>query len=1382
MEDLVPEAGVQNERKRKRSSEGPVFSDPSPRPVDSTINSSISYPVTNGHTEEEDPVHTKKTRLESAGKIVLPGDGPASVPLDRSAIPGEEMDLLFSAVPSVLIPGVPFAFFTPSFDYVTALTLRNTSPPPDKQLTKFYFQAHLDDTMQKFADVKAMGPAAADEWFKGLENTGKEKLADAARWEQWEASGGLHETLSWKDTQVEIRKHTQSIDQGPAVQAQESIAPSTATPVNQMPFTQTPSIQNAPSIGPPPTLPAKPQVASLPYNNFSFPPQPRPVQPLMPIQPHVPQQRAERSIKDVNEAKAARRAEIERRCQQLDPPIPPSVLVHMDAFAAAVQIPIPMNENAWEVLKPRLVAQREIAEQKEQEHRMQSQIVQRMTEERRQQEASLKEAKENLDREWDEVQKPVREKVNIYADEIIQHKWHGGNAVTKDLCPKFAADVLTYVRERFYFVQQQEDTMLLAAGRQPRQDPPNAAPTRSLILENMKSVFDAKVRPHTEHHQKEIFLCNGCDTTAKWYGFEGVVQHYAAKHTSNLSSGTIVVWWRAEWPETPPFNPNPTSSRGSYGAPNSVGSESTTGLPASALPVPHLSNNQRPYDHPPYFDNRPPSYPQYQAPQYGQNATNIRTESPASAAFQIQPQSSTYQFSGSPSIDYRNSTFPHDPRYPPYQANQQPYPPFGPYAQSQNFPPDPRSQPSYSYGQSHPPRASGPSFPLQNARPQIPATGFGAQAGLSAPGQPLGIYQVQLEELSRNAREVWEGTSSIQGLPSSVRIHVIIQHVVLRFKDRFTNEPNLNLFTEGLNSSSQMKPIRNLSDLTCKACSMTGGDLASFSKMNPQIYEAKLHTLPALLAHFQSVHIEQNRLQIVPQTGLEPPRLDWKFDMVQLPETNAIKDLISAPGMTNAKLSLIAAVLPGVFPTPLPRIESPPAMAAPSPSRPGPIPGQISTTNGTSSPHVPFSPAPRGGDAIPRQMGLNGIEVAVDDFPKFIESPTRDFTEPAEPAKEDEYDPHRPAYIEPPRDQFGRLEHTRSRHKQSPAQKAITQPSPREFAGNMTTAAPPLTDQKFNTPLQPFSNAQEDALSARAGSALQRNEQLPVTQPLKQEKTESMSAAEHFLNNFDPNDDRDEYRPLTDTAQSNQASSSGIRGLPRNSTPQRWISQRTSPTQEWERQELRSRYDERAFVPVPRYENDHDPRENEDFRYSRADPGYHEPRRVVESAQHRPDSRFDRYEAPRHSSQRPRSRSPHAVEAPQGATLYYRERSPPSPQYQRQSYPSHPLTDRNEYAVRENNSVTRLPAGRQYQYVEDNRFEEPYNGPVEYVRVAAREAPPSRYYIERTTPGAAGDPYHDYDRDYRREQVFEHNGQFYKRAPIADRQDPYAPTPRIRYV
>ncbi|KAL1651442.1 hypothetical protein SLS58_000782 [Diplodia intermedia] len=208
-------------------------------------------------------------------------------------------------------------------------------------------------------------------------------------------------------------------------------------------------------------------------------------------------------------------------------------------------------------------------------------------EDRRQQDASMKEVREVLEREWEEVQRPVREKLGAYADEITNRDWMDGRSLSKDNCPQFAADLLIEIRSRFYADLAVEDEDTLAAGQEIREDPPTGPPTRRLLLENMKWVFDNKIKPLTEQFRKELFLCNGegCEGNPKWYGFEGIIQHYGAKHTTAFSVGNVVVCWKeADWPEEPPFHPDPSKAR--YGFYNGYPSSSmaSQGQPQHAYP------------------------------------------------------------------------------------------------------------------------------------------------------------------------------------------------------------------------------------------------------------------------------------------------------------------------------------------------------------------------------------------------------------------------------------------------------------------------------------------------------------------------------------------------------------------------------------------------------------------------------------------------------------------------------------------------------------------------------------------------------------------------------------------------------------------------------
>lgn len=1195
----------------------------------------------------------------------------------------------------------------------------------------------------------------------------------------------------------------------------------------------------------------------------------RPAPVPVPMQMHAPQPRVERSIRDVNEAKAIRRAEIERRCLELNPPLSASVLIHMESFAAAIQIPTPMTDNAWEVLKPRLLAQREIAEQRAEERKMQSELLQAKTEERRQQEAQLKEAKETLDREWDDIQKPIRDRMAAYAEEIIRDQWKGGNAITKDQCPKLAADVLLYVRERFVQDMAREDANALASSRPISEDPPNAPPTRKLILDNMKWVFDTKIKPLTEHYQKELFLCNGCENNSKYYGFEGVVQHYAAKHTNVLSMGSVVVHWRAEWPEQPPFHPNPNAAKSSYyiSANSSAGSGPIyPGAPSVHSSVPGLNNPgndqgslvleaTQTYPQPspgPYGQSQyPGQYPPYRHEPY-------RAASPPAI-------NNYYQAHQGPPYGYPPQQPGYSPVAPHYQTMhiQQPPPQhtmYSPYP-SHAYPTsysgiDSRSTPSYAGPSPYGAQIAAPTFPAPYAYP--PRASGGAPSG--PPGQIYGIYQVQLGELAKNARDIWDGTSGIKDLPSSIRIHVLIHHVVLKFKDRFTNEPNLALFTDALNNNAQMKPIRTLNGLSCKACA--NGAEFGFLQSHPQPLhgEKKLYALPALLSHFQSVHVERAKPSIIPQTGIETPRLDWKFDMVELPDKSMISALLRAPGMDDAKLKIIATVFPEAFPSPLPKIGT---IALPEELIEGPSVSRDATygtmETGLTSPYYPSDnrASPTLGSQSSRHRGL---EVRVDDFPKFVDSPLADPAQP-EPAREDEYDPHRPAYIEPHRDQYGRVEQRRPRPQFSPLGSSSLGSEDLRFTsrrvghiqfsnGSHRTEREP-THEKQNTrypaPLQDFryhSNHGHNSSPSRvppsyqdpegsidrsrlngieaAGrsvdgrpqphpsgehktsplaevavvnqSAFVKNEQILTSPPI-----ESISAAEHFLNNFDPTaEDHDEYgtqaretdnrgrlldeasdeRTWRADAATGGAVESSLHGTPTHKGSQNgWSTKRTNnPSAAFGDYDTRQDVRTSALQPSAHRVSEL-PLELPELHYIRKDAVHQDARSIVDQAGRRPNSRFDRYEAQRQESQRPRSISPQSREQHPTETSYYRERSPLPQPSSRTVYSAHSAEAlRDRRPVDEPITYTRIPAAGQYQYVDEPRYRGgSYNGGVEYipVRVAAREP----YYIERPARREVPQDYVGYEEGYTRESVIEHNGQLYRAASGAqdthDMQEQY---------
>jgi hypothetical protein len=86
---------------------------------------------------------------------------------------------------------LPFVFLTNELHVLPLTTLQNGQPPPSIQITKNFFHAQVEDIKREFLEVKAMGSATAEEWFKGLDDRGKGRRNDAIRWERWQASGGV---------------------------------------------------------------------------------------------------------------------------------------------------------------------------------------------------------------------------------------------------------------------------------------------------------------------------------------------------------------------------------------------------------------------------------------------------------------------------------------------------------------------------------------------------------------------------------------------------------------------------------------------------------------------------------------------------------------------------------------------------------------------------------------------------------------------------------------------------------------------------------------------------------------------------------------------------------------------------------------------------------------------------------------------------------------------------------------------------------------------------------------------------------------------------------------------------------------------------------------
>lgn len=169
-----------------------------------------------------------------------------------------------------------------------------------------------------------------------------------------------------------------------------------------------------------------------------------------PIQPTPLVQRPVRNAQEVEAARQARRADIERRCLLLDPPLHANALQHIKAFRDTMQITTPMTDAQWEnMLKPKILEEREAAELQEHQRAQQLAALQAAMPSAMPEDAFTRPAKEVYDREYELSQDPLRQKLGEYATDHINGRWHQGRSLDKDSAPLFAVDVLLHVHQRY---------------------------------------------------------------------------------------------------------------------------------------------------------------------------------------------------------------------------------------------------------------------------------------------------------------------------------------------------------------------------------------------------------------------------------------------------------------------------------------------------------------------------------------------------------------------------------------------------------------------------------------------------------------------------------------------------------------------------------------------------------------------------------------------------------------------------------------------------------------------------------------------------------------------------------------------------------------------
>lgn len=484
--------------------------------------------------------------------------------------------------------------------------------------------------------------------------------------------------------------------------------------------------------------------------------------------------------------------------------------------------------------------------------------------------------------EIDQENDPANIYLNQLADSFIYDKIPTVANLSASDCSRISVGILIHVRDRM---------------RQER-------PEINLTLHHMKWTYFNKVMPLIEPIRKDVFLCAVCQTKGKYYAFDGVILHYASKHTKDFTFGNATVSWsKAKWPENPPFTSSP---------------QIPTNTPAvKTQSRPGTTNTAHAFSPPAYFEHplpapmpRPslpksmqainqPQYNQYQFPaEFPYVAASAALNSPYGPPPNLQ---SWNPYAGSPpgQVAYPSPAFAFPSPLPSaYSTATSPlddnnlYRPPGPYT------------PAPIPGTWNRP-ASQPVFPPSPNLFRTP----------SIPQNVSNFHQAQLTELAKIALEIWTNLVPVKPIPPSVRMYVIIFHVISKFP--FSNVPSLDLFCESLLSNPLLGAMKDANGLACKTCVVMneGHDKPQSQHFHQTAGQRKLYSFYSLLLHFKHVHVQkvQGSSPSTQTPTEDSSRLDWKQDMIELPDDPVIVELANARGMDQGKLETIAKAFPTLF-------------------------------------------------------------------------------------------------------------------------------------------------------------------------------------------------------------------------------------------------------------------------------------------------------------------------------------------------------------------------------------------------------------------------------------------------------------------------------------
>lgn len=175
---------------------------------------------------------------------------------------------------------------------------------------------------------------------------------------------------------------------------------------------------------------------------------------------------------------------------------------------------------------------------------------------------------------------------------------------------------------------------------------------------------------------------------------------------------------------------------------------------------------------------------------------------------------------------------------------------------------------------------------LSNNTTSFSIAGYPGRTHNPAPGAPgPAMYELQRDTLTSEICRSWKILLNTPLMPISLQVHLALNFAVGNFSKRYKNDPPLSLLKDCICNKAELRELRDSERLRCAECVVDGGDGAQMQ-----------WSLQDLLIHFEKMHLETNH------TG---SKIEWKNDMILLPEPAAIRSLLADNSMPTMLLDLL---------------------------------------------------------------------------------------------------------------------------------------------------------------------------------------------------------------------------------------------------------------------------------------------------------------------------------------------------------------------------------------------------------------------------------------------------------------------------------------------